>query len=125
MMLIQNLPTLSQDCKRHSHAVACYHMYKVCDRSPGSYGTVSSGSGIMSICRNDCEVLKVMIDLLSVFSHPTTFQNQICPTGFALAAEHELVGDAPNAMLPRCESLSHEASRCIRVLTPATPSVSL
>jgi hypothetical protein len=36
----------------------------------------------------------------------------------AMAAQHELVGDGPKALLPQCETLAPNAQHCIRVLQP-------
>jgi hypothetical protein len=38
-----------------------------------------------------------------------------------MAAQHELVGDGPKSLLPRCETLTPNAQHCIRVLQPLTP----
>lgn len=60
MMFIDNSPEISADCKQYSHAVACYHMYKVCDRSAASSPRANPNHArILSICRKDCEALQV------------------------------------------------------------------
>ncbi|KAE9554550.1 hypothetical protein FO519_002254 [Halicephalobus sp. NKZ332] len=101
MMYIQNIPDLSLECKGYSHAVACYHMYKVCDQTSPS----TSSNKVISLCRKDCESLK----------------DEVCPQGFSMAAQHKLVGDDPKALLPHCSSLSMNANRCLRVLEPIQP----
>lgn len=56
MIFIKNMPNVSASCKHYSHAVACYHLFKVCDMSlPKSQFT-----DIVSICRKDCEDLQVI-----------------------------------------------------------------
>uniref|UniRef100_A0A7E4VYI8 receptor protein-tyrosine kinase n=1 Tax=Panagrellus redivivus TaxID=6233 RepID=A0A7E4VYI8_PANRE len=103
MMFISHIPDLSTECKKYSHAVACYHMYKVCDQTGPS--TSSASKKIISLCRKDCDSLK----------------DEVCPRGFSMAAQHELVGDSPKALLPHCTSLSENAGRCLRVLEPVQP----
>uniref|UniRef100_A0AC34FAI2 Uncharacterized protein n=2 Tax=Panagrolaimus sp. ES5 TaxID=591445 RepID=A0AC34FAI2_9BILA len=105
MMFIQHIPDLSNDCKRYSHAVACYHMYKVCDQSMPSTSSSIASNKVISLCRKDCDSLK----------------DEVCPKGFSMAAQHELVGDGPKALLPTCTSLSENAGRCLRVLEPVQP----
>uniref|UniRef100_A0AC35FW64 Uncharacterized protein n=1 Tax=Panagrolaimus sp. PS1159 TaxID=55785 RepID=A0AC35FW64_9BILA len=106
MMFIQHIPDLSNDCKRYSHAVACYHMYKVCDQSaPSTSASIAASNKVISLCRKDCDSLK----------------DEVCPKGFSMAAQHELVGDGPKALLPHCTSLSENAGRCLRVLEPVQP----
>ncbi|CAD5214713.1 unnamed protein product [Bursaphelenchus xylophilus] len=102
MMFIHKMPDVSEQCKKYSHAVACYHRYKVCDQSSSSYGAAEN---VVSLCRPDCDEL----------------QSAVCPKEFAMAAQHELIGDGPKSLLPRCDTISPDASHCIRVLNP-TPS---
>uniref|UniRef100_F1KSM7 receptor protein-tyrosine kinase n=1 Tax=Ascaris suum TaxID=6253 RepID=F1KSM7_ASCSU len=103
MMFIDNSPEISADCKQYSHAVACYHMYKVCDRSAASSPRANPNHArILSICRKDCEAL----------------QSEVCPKELALAAEHDLVGDDPKALLPKCDSLDASAQYCIPIISP-------
>lgn len=33
----------------------------------------------------------------------------------AIAAQHELIGDGPKALLPKCDSLPVDAPKCIHV----------
>lgn len=62
MMFINNSPDISAQCKHYSHAVACYHMYKVCDRSAESLQRAASGMPrILTICRKDCDALQVQL----------------------------------------------------------------
>lgn len=56
-MFIKNMPNVSALCKHYSHAVACYHLFKVCDRSSFE----SSFNNIISICRKDCDDLQVIL----------------------------------------------------------------
>ncbi|KAI6171765.1 Receptor protein-tyrosine kinase [Aphelenchoides besseyi] len=117
MMFIHKMPNVSQECKRYSHTVACYHRYRICDQTPG----LQSNGGVVSMCRSDCDNL-------------TT---NVCPKEMAMAAQHEvkkklfahhslfqLVGDGPKSLLPRCETLPPKAEHCIRVLEPiGTPKI--
>ncbi|CAD6195795.1 unnamed protein product [Caenorhabditis auriculariae] len=95
MLFINSAPTISQKCRQISQAVACHHMYKICDGGAGS-------SKIVAICKDDCE----------------TIQNKECPAELALAAQHELVGDNSKALFPLCSRLS-ATSNCIPVLDTA------
>lgn len=64
-MFINNSPDISAQCKHYSHAVACYHMYKVCDKSSGTKHLSNSGAPhILTICRKDCDALQVIHVLL-------------------------------------------------------------
>ncbi|CAJ0958672.1 unnamed protein product, partial [Mesorhabditis belari] len=94
MLFIGQMPAVSAECKQYSQAVACYHMYKVCEEKVGPR--------TQRICRNDCERI----------------QKDICPNEYAMAAQHELVGDGPKALLPSCASLplSTQTSNCISVI---------
>ncbi|KAF1764766.1 hypothetical protein GCK72_004716 [Caenorhabditis remanei] len=94
MLFINGAPTISQKCRQLSQAVACHHMYKVCESD--------TNNQIVSICRHDCDVI----------------QNDECPTELALAAQHELVGDTPKALFPLCSRLS-TTSNCIPVVSTA------
>ncbi|CAP37288.2 Protein CBR-CAM-1 [Caenorhabditis briggsae] len=94
MLFINGAPTISQKCRQLSQAVACHHMYKVCESE--------SNNQIVAICKHDCDVI----------------QNDECPTELALAAQHELVGDTPKALFPLCSRLS-TTSNCIPVVTTA------
>ncbi|TMS35575.1 hypothetical protein L596_002951 [Steinernema carpocapsae] len=106
MMFIREMPNISEECKRFSHSVACYHKYKVCDKSPSSSQVVpGTSNGVISICRKDCDRLK----------------DEVCPKEMALASQHDLVGDDAKALFPKCDSLSLNAPKCIPVLTPALP----
>ncbi|CAD5210914.1 unnamed protein product [Bursaphelenchus okinawaensis] len=102
MMFIHKMPDVSEQCKKYSHAVACYHRYKVCDQSVSTYGASET---TVPLCRRDCDEL----------------QSAVCPKEFAMAAQHELVGDGEKSLLPRCDTISPDASHCIRVLQPNTP----
>uniref|UniRef100_A0A8R1DYF1 receptor protein-tyrosine kinase n=1 Tax=Caenorhabditis japonica TaxID=281687 RepID=A0A8R1DYF1_CAEJA len=95
MLFINGAPTISQKCRQLSQAVACHHMYKVCESD--------TNNQIVSICRHDCDVI----------------QNDECPSELALAAQHELVGDTPKALFPLCSRLS-STSNCIPVMRTAT-----
>ncbi|MFH4974966.1 hypothetical protein AB6A40_001675 [Gnathostoma spinigerum] len=106
MMFINNSPDISPICKRYSHAVACYHMYKICDQSTSRANSGAPTSNIISICRKDCDAL----------------QADVCPNELALAAKHDLVGDDPKALLPKCQSLNPNAESCIPIITPVNPS---
>lgn len=86
MMFINNSEEISAECKRYSHIVACYHMYQICDRSTNFTTTIS-------ICKKDCERL----------------ETQLCAKELAMAAAHELVGNSPTALLPRCAELNDDA----------------
>ncbi|EGT58784.1 hypothetical protein CAEBREN_08755 [Caenorhabditis brenneri] len=94
MLFINGAPTISQKCRQLSQAVACHHMYKVCESD--------TNNQIVSICRHDCDVI----------------QNDECPSELALAAQHELVGDTPKALFPLCSRLS-TTSNCIPVVSTA------
>lgn len=94
MLFINGAPTISQKCRQLSQAVACHHMYKVCESD--------TNNQIVSICRHDCDVI----------------QNDECPSELALAAQHELVGDTPKALFPLCSRLS-STSNCIPVVSTA------
>lgn len=48
-----------------------------------------------------------------------TFQADLCPKELALAAEHDLVGDDPKALLPKCQSLNPKAEYCIPIINVA------
>ncbi|VIO93928.1 Uncharacterized protein BM_BM1888 [Brugia malayi] len=107
MMFINSSPVISAQCKHYSHAVACYHMYKICDRGPGTdYRATSGMPNILTICRKDCDAL----------------QADLCPKELALAAEHDLVGDDPKALLPKCQSLNPKAEYCIPIISVADQS---
>ncbi|VDK72310.1 unnamed protein product [Litomosoides sigmodontis] len=107
MMFINTSPVISAQCKHYSHAVACYHMYKICDReSETEYRTTSGMPHILTICRKDCDSL----------------QGDLCPKELALAAEHDLVGDDPKALLPKCQSLNPKAEYCIPIISVADQS---
>ncbi|CAD36478.1 Tyrosine-protein kinase receptor cam-1 [Caenorhabditis elegans] len=97
MLFINGAPTISQKCRQLSQAVACHHMYKVCESD--------SNNQIVSICKHDCDVI----------------QNDECPSELALAAQHELVGDTPKALFPLCSRLS-STSNCIPVMSTALQS---
>uniref|UniRef100_A0A1I7XTN4 Receptor protein-tyrosine kinase n=1 Tax=Heterorhabditis bacteriophora TaxID=37862 RepID=A0A1I7XTN4_HETBA len=99
MMFINGAPTISQQCRQISQAVACYHMYKVCEGK--------AGKNIIPVCKKDCDRI----------------QNQVCPSELALAAQHELVGDGPKALFPKCSVLSPSPNNCIAVLETATPMI--
>ncbi|CAI2339659.1 unnamed protein product [Caenorhabditis sp. 36 PRJEB53466] len=94
MLFINGAPTISQKCRQLSQAVACHHMYKVCESD--------TNNQIVAICRHDCDVI----------------QNDECPSELALAAQHELVGDTPKALFPLCSRLS-STSNCIPVMNTA------
>ncbi|CAJ0581577.1 unnamed protein product, partial [Mesorhabditis spiculigera] len=103
MLFIANHPSVSTECKQYSQAVACYHMYKVCDDAG------SSTANVQRICRSDCDRI----------------QNDVCPNEYAMAAQHELVGDGPKALLPSCVAIPHHAPNCIQVIdTPKQTSFS-
>uniref|UniRef100_A0A0R3S680 Tyrosine-protein kinase receptor n=1 Tax=Elaeophora elaphi TaxID=1147741 RepID=A0A0R3S680_9BILA len=107
MMFINSSPVISAQCKHYSHAVACYHMYKICERGSGTdYRTTSGMPHILTICRKDCDSL----------------QGNLCPKELALAAEHDLVGDDPKALLPKCQSLNPKAEYCIPIISVADQS---
>ncbi|CAI5440660.1 unnamed protein product [Caenorhabditis angaria] len=91
MLFINGAPTISQECRQLSEAVACHHMYKVCDSE--------ANNQIVSICKHDCDQI----------------QNHECPSELALAAQHELVGDTPKALFPLCSKLT-STSNCIPVM---------
>lgn len=67
MMTINNLKNVADKCKRYSHAVACYHKFRVCDRpltitSPKYMDrSFSSNNDVISICRKDCDDLTVSL----------------------------------------------------------------
>ncbi|KAK0395875.1 hypothetical protein QR680_001470 [Steinernema hermaphroditum] len=106
MMFIREMPNISNECKTFSHSVACFHKYKVCDKSSSSgQGVPGTSNGVISICRKDCDRLK----------------DEVCPKEMALASQHDLVGDDAKALLPKCDSLSLNAPKCIPILTPALP----
>ncbi|VDK43539.1 unnamed protein product [Anisakis simplex] len=123
MMFINNSPDISSECKKYSHAVACYHMYKVCDKSllsahqsQHSEVNLSTQNQIISICRKDCYAL----------------QTEVCPKELALAAEHDLVGEEPKALFPKCDSLNENAQYCISIInafqkqtSPSSPKVNV
>lgn len=138
MMFINSSPIISAQCKHYSHAVACYHMYKICDRESGSgthYRTSSGMPQILTICRKDCDALQVFFFLYLIFSFIKfyfckvlfilnmflyiIFQADLCPKELALAAEHDLVGDDPKALLPKCQSLNPKAEYCIPIISVA------
>lgn len=97
MMFINSAPTISQQCRQISTNVACFHMYKVCD-------PLSDGKRALTVCKKDCEEI----------------QNRLCPSELDLAAQHELVGDGPKALFPRCSALSTSTTNCISVLDSPT-----
>ncbi|EYC36745.1 hypothetical protein Y032_0861g2738 [Ancylostoma ceylanicum] len=97
MMFINSAPTISQQCRQISTNVACFHMYKVCDPR-------SDGKRVLSICKKDCEQI----------------ESRLCPSELALAAQHELVGDGPKALFPKCSSLSSPSNNCVGVLDSPT-----
>ncbi|KAI6191673.1 BMA-CAM-1, isoform c [Aphelenchoides bicaudatus] len=101
MLFINKMPNVSTECKNYSHAVACYHRYKICSQNPGQSPT----NNVISLCRSDCDDLTA----------------NTCPKEMAMAAQHELVGDGPKSLLPQCETLSPSAQQCIRVLKPVSP----
>uniref|UniRef100_A0AC35TWX3 Receptor protein-tyrosine kinase n=1 Tax=Rhabditophanes sp. KR3021 TaxID=114890 RepID=A0AC35TWX3_9BILA len=102
---IQNMRGVKSECKQYSHAVACYHMFKVCHQPQISKGGRRYGGGqnvpnLTQLCHSDCQKLT----------------NQMCPEELTLAAAHELVGDGPKAMLPKCDSLPPDTSNCFALL---------
>lgn len=62
MLFINKMPNVSAECKNYSHAVACYHRYKVCSQSPG----LSPSSNVISLCRSDCDDLTVRMKTESI-----------------------------------------------------------
>ncbi|KAK6043988.1 kringle domain protein [Cooperia oncophora] len=48
---------------------------------------------------------------------------RLSPSELALAAQHELVGNGPKALLPHCSALSSSSNNCIGVLDAPTPVV--
>jgi hypothetical protein len=114
------MPGVSEQCRQYSHQVACYHMFKVCDPTVSSMAALASSSGtdIVSLCREDCDRLKVWCRCSKVahFNNSALKQSSICPNEFAMAAQHDLVGDAPKALLPNCEALMAGAQRCLSIL---------
>lgn len=97
VMFINNFDRVKPECKRISHAVACFHMYKVCDPV--------DDTKTQTICKDDCNQL-------------TT---ETCPSEMAEAGAHDLIGDSPRALFPTCSALP-PATNCIPILK--TPSVS-
>lgn len=55
MIFVQKMPHVSEQCKRYSHQIACTHMFKVCDQQFTSMET----RPIITLCKSDCEKLKV------------------------------------------------------------------
>uniref|UniRef100_A0A914GWY4 receptor protein-tyrosine kinase n=1 Tax=Globodera rostochiensis TaxID=31243 RepID=A0A914GWY4_GLORO len=100
LMTVRVMPGVSEQCRRYSHQVACYHMFKVCET-----GLSSTTTDTLLLCREDCDQLK----------------NNVCPNEFAMAAQHDLVGDAPKALLPDCDVLTAEAPKCLNVLDKRPP----
>ncbi|VDM56855.1 unnamed protein product, partial [Angiostrongylus costaricensis] len=103
MMFINSAPTISQQCRQISTNVACFHMYKVCD-------PLSDGKRALTVCKKDCD------EIQASFSDV----NRLCPSELDLAAQHELVGDGPKALFPRCSALSTSTTNCISVLDSPT-----
>uniref|UniRef100_A0A0N4Z361 receptor protein-tyrosine kinase n=1 Tax=Parastrongyloides trichosuri TaxID=131310 RepID=A0A0N4Z361_PARTI len=104
---IQNMRGVKPECKQYSHAVACYHMFKVCDSSHLSKGyrrgytpNTQYPPPLISLCHNDCQKLT----------------NDLCPEELQLAAQHDLVGDGPKAMLPKCNTLPLASNHCFSLL---------
>ncbi|CAI4220563.1 unnamed protein product, partial [Auanema sp. JU1783] len=93
-MFIDSSPSISQQCRQISQAVACFHMYKVCNTT-----SPIPSKQPLAICKKDCELI----------------QKEICPSELALAAEHDLVGDGPKALFPSCPALP-TAGSCIPIL---------
>lgn len=120
---VRVMPGVSGQCRQYSHQLACYHMFKVCDPSVSSIAALASPSGtdIISLCREDCDSLKASRAHLGNSGHFLDsiffyFQSSVCPNEFAMAAQHDLVGDSPKALLPNCEALFPGAQRCLSVL---------
>lgn len=40
-----------------------------------------------------------------------------------IAAQHELIGDGPKALLPKCDLLADDAPKCIHVFDVDTPNL--
>ncbi|KAL3108471.1 hypothetical protein niasHT_015393 [Heterodera trifolii] len=99
LMTVRVMPGVSEQCRQYSHQVACYHMFKVCESVPSSLSALSSVD-TLSLCREDCDQLK----------------NNVCPNEFSMAAQHDLVGDAPKALLPNCDALVAGVPNCLHVL---------
>ncbi|CAK5097610.1 unnamed protein product [Meloidogyne enterolobii] len=110
LMTVRVVPGISEQCKHYMHQTACYHMFKICEPSINSLGSLPSGSDIVSLCREDCDNLK----------------NSVCPNEFSMASHHELIGDGPKALLPNCESLPLSAQNCLHIFegikSPSTPN---
>jgi len=56
---VRVVPSISEQCKHYMHQTACYHMFKICEPSINPLGSLPSGSDIVSLCRDDCDNLKV------------------------------------------------------------------
>ncbi|GMR36468.1 hypothetical protein PMAYCL1PPCAC_06663 [Pristionchus mayeri] len=97
VMFINNFDRVKPECKRISHAVACFHMYKVCDPV--------DDTRTQTICKEDCNQLTL----------------ETCPSEMAEAGAHDLIGDSPRALFPTCSALP-PSTNCIPILK--TPSVS-
>ncbi|GMS84258.1 hypothetical protein PENTCL1PPCAC_6433, partial [Pristionchus entomophagus] len=97
VMFINNFDRVKPECKRISHAVACFHMYKVCDPM--------DDTRTQTICKDDCNNL-------------TT---ETCPSEMAEAGAHDLIGDSPRALFPVCSSIP-PANNCIPILKIPTAS---
>ncbi|KIH68646.1 hypothetical protein ANCDUO_01014 [Ancylostoma duodenale] len=52
-------------------------------------------------------------------------KSRLCPSELALAAQHELVGDGPKALFPKCSALSSPSNNCVAVLDSPTALVCL
>uniref|UniRef100_A0A915DUH5 Uncharacterized protein n=1 Tax=Ditylenchus dipsaci TaxID=166011 RepID=A0A915DUH5_9BILA len=89
MLFINNMPNVADKCKNYSHAVACYHQFKVCDTPSSNYF--------------DCDDLK----------------DKECPNELAIAAQHELVGDGPKLSYPTAKLFHLMPLSVFRVLEPA------
>uniref|UniRef100_A0A0K0ELA5 receptor protein-tyrosine kinase n=1 Tax=Strongyloides stercoralis TaxID=6248 RepID=A0A0K0ELA5_STRER len=104
---IQNMRGVKGECKQYSHAVACYHMFKVCDTSQVNKGyrrgytsNTQYPPPLISLCYNDCEKLT----------------NDLCSEEVQLASAHDLVGDGPKAMIPKCNTLPLASDHCFSLL---------
>ncbi|GMT14862.1 hypothetical protein PFISCL1PPCAC_6159 [Pristionchus fissidentatus] len=97
IMFINNFDRVKPECKRISHAVACFHMYKVCDPS--------DHTKTQSICKEDCNKMT----------------EEMCPSEMAEASSHDLIGDSPRALFPICSALPPDPN-CIPILKTPTPS---
>lgn len=92
---IDTMLTVTPQCKKYAHAVACFHNYQVCDRSLDSLELKSTDT--MRVCKKDCVLI----------------QKKYCLEEFQLAEQSQLVGEGK--FFPDCNALPEDTRSCLAV----------